>query len=53
LDRLAARGVAVARVAVIDEEAPRAVAAAADLAVDGPEGALALLRRVAGVAEST
>jgi trehalose 6-phosphate phosphatase len=48
LDDLAAAGVAVARVAVIDTESPPAVAAAADVVVEGPEGAVALLRRLLG-----
>lgn len=43
LDDLAARGVAVARVAVADEETPPSVAAAADVVVEGPAGALHLL----------
>lgn len=47
LAELAAAGVAVARVAVVDAESPREVAAAADLVVDGPAGALALLRLLA------
>ena len=36
-------GVATVGVAVIDEETSPEVAASADLAVDGPEGALAVL----------
>lgn len=47
LAELAARGVAVARVAVVDAEAPPEVAEAADLVVDGPEGALGLLELLA------
>jgi len=43
LDHLAAAGASVARVAVVDAESPPEVAAAADVTVDGPAGALALL----------
>lgn len=43
LDRLAADGVAVVRVAVADPETPPEVVAAADQVVEGPAGALALL----------
>ena len=48
MDELAAAGVAVARVAVVDAESPPEVAAAADLVVQGPPGALALLQLLAG-----
>jgi trehalose 6-phosphate phosphatase len=48
LDDLAASGIAVARVAVVDDESPAAVAAAADVVVDGPPGAVALLGRLLG-----
>ncbi len=44
LAELAATGMAVARVAVVDPESPPEVAAAADVVVDGPARALALLR---------
>ncbi len=44
---LAASGVAVVRVAVVDAESPPEVAAAADLSVAGPEGALELLELLA------
>jgi trehalose 6-phosphate phosphatase len=44
LDALAARGVATLKVAVRTPESDPAVLAGADLAVDGPNGALALLR---------
>jgi trehalose 6-phosphate phosphatase len=44
LDRLAAGGVYTVKVAVSTEEAPVAVLERADVVVDGPEGALALLR---------
>jgi trehalose 6-phosphate phosphatase len=44
LRALAARGVAVASVAVVDAESPKAVAEAADLVVEGPAGARELLR---------
>jgi trehalose 6-phosphate phosphatase len=47
LDRLAALGAAVARVAVVDGETPPEVAAAADVVVEGPGGALDLLGRLA------
>jgi trehalose 6-phosphate phosphatase len=43
LGTLAEGGVAVARVAVIDDESPAAVAEAADLVVEGPAGAIELL----------
>ncbi len=43
LGDLAATGTAVARVAVVDAESPPEVAAAADVVVAGPEGAVALL----------
>ena len=48
LDRLAAAGIAVARVAVVDDESPPEVAAAADVVVRGPREALALLGLLAG-----
>ena len=48
LDDLGAAGAAVARVAVVDDESPPAVAAAADVVVAGPEGAVALLSRLLG-----
>jgi trehalose 6-phosphate phosphatase len=44
---LAAEGVAVVRVAVTDPESDARVAAQADLVVDGPAGALALLEELA------
>jgi trehalose 6-phosphate phosphatase len=44
LDRWARTGVAVAKVAVVDEESPPEVAAAADVVVRGPRGAQELLR---------
>ena len=43
LDRLAAGGATVARVAVTSPEAPAELLDRADLVVDGPEGALAVL----------
>ena len=46
LDRLAAAGVHTVRVAVSTPEAPAEVLARADLVVEGPEGALALLQRL-------
>jgi trehalose 6-phosphate phosphatase len=44
LDRLAGRGIVTVRVAVETPEAPVEVLERADLVVDGPDGALALLR---------
>jgi hypothetical protein len=44
---LAAGGLAVAKVAVVDGESPPEVAARADLVVDGATGAVALLGEVA------
>ncbi|HVX23046.1 MAG TPA: trehalose-phosphatase [Acidimicrobiales bacterium] len=46
LGDLAATGVAVARVAVVDADSPPEVVAAADVVVDGPAGAEALLRQL-------
>ncbi|MBV8162569.1 MAG: trehalose-phosphatase [Acidimicrobiia bacterium] len=48
LDRLAADGVDVARVAVRSHEMPEELERRADLVVDGPEGALALLQALLG-----
>jgi trehalose 6-phosphate phosphatase len=49
LDRLAERGgVAVVRVTVAGPETPEELVQRADLVVDGPEGALDLLRGVLG-----
>ncbi len=50
LDRLARRGLGVVRVAVADEESPPELVAAADVVVDGPFEALALLDRLAAAA---
>jgi trehalose 6-phosphate phosphatase len=50
LDRLAASGTAVARVAVADAESPPELVAAADVVVPGPAEALALLRALADAA---
>jgi trehalose 6-phosphate phosphatase len=47
LAELAAQGVAVARIAVIDAESDDRVAAQADLVVEGPAGAVALLEQLA------
>ena len=44
LDDLAAQGIATVRVAVRSDEAPAELLQAADVAVDAPEGAAALLR---------
>lgn len=46
LERLADAGAAVVRVAVRSEEAPEELLDRADLVVDGPEGALSVLRAV-------
>jgi trehalose 6-phosphate phosphatase len=46
LTDLAAEGVAVARVAVVDDESPPEVAAGADVLVRGAPGAVALLRQL-------
>jgi trehalose 6-phosphate phosphatase len=46
LDTLERRGVATLKVAVVDPEGPDQVAAAADLTVEGPSGALALLEEL-------
>jgi hypothetical protein len=43
---LAAQGVAVARIAVVDAESATEVAAQADLVVEGPAGAVALLEQL-------
>lgn len=51
LGDLAARGVPVARVAVADPETPAEILAAADVEVEGPQGALAVLRALADRAE--
>lgn len=47
LDRLAGRGVAVVRMAAADEESPRQLVERADVVVQGPRGALAVLQAVA------
>jgi trehalose 6-phosphate phosphatase len=47
LGDLASAGVAVARVAVVDDESPAEVADRADLVVEGPPGAVALLELLA------
>lgn len=46
LERLSGDGVVTARIAVRSDEAPDELLDAADLVVDGPEGALALLRQL-------
>jgi len=48
LTDLAAAGAAVCRVAVVDEESPPEVAAAADVVVEGTDGAMRLLKVLAG-----
>ena len=48
LDQLAGAGVEVLKVAVDSDEAPAELLAAADLTVDGPAGAVQLLRQLAG-----
>lgn len=50
LDRLAASGATAVRVAVSSDEAPAELLARADVVVDGPTGALALLLRLAASA---
>ncbi len=50
LDRLAATGMHTVRVAVASDEAPAALLERADLVVEGPPGALALLEELAGSA---
>jgi trehalose 6-phosphate phosphatase len=52
LAELAEAGVAVARVAVVDDESPAVVAEQADLTVAGPAGALALLEQLAEAVEA-
>ena len=47
LGELAGRGVHVARIAVRDDESPSAVTDAADLVVEGPDGAIELIRALA------
>ncbi len=47
LTELASTGVAVARVAAVDDESPAAVRDQADVVVAGPRGAVALLERLA------
>ena len=44
LDQLAARGISTARIAVRSDEAPAELLQAADVTVDAPQGAAALLR---------
>jgi trehalose 6-phosphate phosphatase len=46
LDELAGRGVATLRIAVRSDEAPPALLERADVVVDGPAGAIGLLRRL-------
>ena len=46
LERLASRGVTTARIAVRSDEAPDELLGAADLVVDGPDGALDVLRQL-------
>lgn len=48
LDELAANGVAIAKVAVRSAELPPELERGADLVVDGPSGAVALLRELRG-----
>jgi trehalose 6-phosphate phosphatase len=50
LGDLATEGLTITRVAVVDDESPRAVSDAADIVVEGPLGALALLRSMASAA---
>jgi trehalose 6-phosphate phosphatase len=53
LDKLRARGVRTVKMAVSDEESPPGLAAAADLVVDGPQGALEALSELASCAASS
>jgi trehalose 6-phosphate phosphatase len=53
LDRLAAHGVSTLRVAVDSLEVPPILRSRADLVVEGPAGAEALLRRILAVARSS
>ena len=46
LDRLAASGLAVVKVAVAGDETPEELLASADLRVEGPEGLVGLLRQL-------
>ena len=48
LDELAARGMIVVKVVAASDETPPELEAAADVVVDGPSGALALLRSLGG-----
>lgn len=50
LDRLAERGVATVKVAVLGPEAPDDLATRADVTVEGPDGLIALLRGLAAPA---
>lgn len=52
LDRLATSGTRTVRLAVADEESPPELSAAADMVVDGPREALALLGQLAAAAEA-
>ncbi|MHB8219419.1 MAG: trehalose-phosphatase [Acidimicrobiales bacterium] len=52
LTSMAATGVSVARVAVVDAESPPEVAAAADMVVEGAAGAVRLLQRLADAVSS-
>lgn len=52
LDRLAEHGLRAVRMAVADEESPPELTESADLVVEGPEGALAVLDRLARSAGS-
>ncbi len=48
LDQLRAAGVATVRIAVRSDEAPAELLRAADVTLDGPEGAVALLATLLG-----
>lgn len=52
LDRLAAAGIATAKVAVRTSESPPEILLRADVVVDGPEGALALLQALDAAARA-
>jgi trehalose 6-phosphate phosphatase len=49
LERMARSGTQTVRIAVASPECPQELRASADLVVDGPAGALGVLRRLAGL----
>jgi trehalose 6-phosphate phosphatase len=50
LDELGAKGMTVAKVAVVSDETPAAIAAAATVTIEGPRAAVAVLRQLLGPA---